>query len=173
MIILFLIKHKSIEPSQNIFAKEKTNVEFPVNLKIPSIGVDATVEKVSLTSAGEMDVPKQPDNVAWFDLGSSPGQKGSAVIDGHSGWKDNKPAVFDNLSKLKKGDKMYVENNTGIKNTFVVREIKDYDPNGDDRDVFYSSDELSHLNLITCSGAWNVAEQTHSRRLVVFTDKEI
>ena len=58
-----------------------------------------------------MDVPKQPDDVAWFDLGFRPGQKGSAVIDGHSGWKDNRPAVFDNLSKLKNGDKIYVEDN--------------------------------------------------------------
>jgi LPXTG-site transpeptidase (sortase) family protein len=146
------------------------NAGFPVRLKIPSINIDTIVEQVGLTPAGAMDVPRQPDDVAWFDLGPRPGQKGSAVIDGHSGWKDNRPAVFDNLSKLREGDKIYVEDDKGATTIFVVQKFKTYAPNQDVSDVFSSSDDQAHLNLITCSGSWDNTEQTHSTRLVVFAD---
>lgn len=149
----------------------EVNIGIPLHLNIPSIKVDALVESVGLTSDGLMDVPQKPDDVAWFNLGPHPGETGSSVIDGHSGYKNNQPVVFDNLSKLKKGDKIYVEDNTGVTTTFLVREIRDYNPNGNDSDVFSSNDGLSHLNLITCSGAWNATDKTHSLRLVVFTDK--
>jgi sortase A len=120
-----------------------------------------------------MDVPKGPDNVGWFKLGIRPGEKGSAVIAGHSGWKNNIPAVFDNLHKLKKGDKIYFEDKNGKGTTFIVRELRSYYPTADAEDVFISSDGKAHLNLITCEGIWNEVTKSRSERLVVFTDKEI
>ncbi len=103
-------------------------------------------------------------------MGRVPGEVGSAVIDGHSGWKDDVPAVFDSLHKLKKGDKIFIENEQGKILVFVVREIRKYDPSADTEEVFFSSDSKAHLNLITCEGTWNAATQSHSERLVVFTD---
>ena len=147
-------------------------VSLPVRLKIPSINIDAVVEQVGLTQGGAMDVPQKPNDAAWFSPGPRPGEIGSAVIDGHSGYKDNKPAVFDSLNKLKKGDKIYVEDGAGATATFVVRDLRNYDPKADAESVFNSNDGASHLNLITCSGSWNDVEQTHSTRLVVFADKE-
>jgi sortase A len=143
---------------------------IPLRLKIPSIRVDAAIEQVSLTAGGAMDVPTGPDNTAWYKLGPRPGEKGSAVIDGHSGWKNGIPAVFDNLNKLRKGDKIYVEDQAGVTFTFVVREIRTYDPNADAGQVFYSKDNQAHLNLITCEGAWNEITKSRSERLVIFTD---
>ena len=149
----------------------KTINNIPVMIKIPRIKVNAIVEHVGLTPDGSMDVPKTPEDTAWFDLGTSPGDIGSSVIDGHSGYKDNKPAVFDNLYKLQKGDKIYIEDSRGTTTTFVVREFRNYDPDKDDRNVFISNDGLAHLNLITCNGTWNTTLKTHSSRLVVFSDK--
>lgn len=116
-------------------------------------------------------MPTGPSEVAWFDLGSLPGENGSAVIDGHSGWKNGIPAAFDNLYKLHKGNKIYTENSKGIITTFVVREIKIYKYNEDVPEVFNSSDGKAHLNLITCTGFWNQILKSHSSRLVVFADK--
>lgn len=120
-----------------------------------------------------MGVPKGPKGVAWFDLGPHPGEKGSAVIDGHSGWKDGILASFDNLAKLNIGDKIYVEDDKGMTITFVVREFKSFDSKGDASSVFFDpNDGKSHLNLITCEGVWDEVVQSHSSRLVVFTEKE-
>lgn len=152
--------------------QEQASVGLPVRLKIPNINVDALVKHVGLTSNGAMDVPKNPINVAWFNLGPRPGENGSAVIAGHYGWKHNIPAVFDNLHKLRKGDKIYIEDEKGANIVFVVRDIQIYDKNADANSVFGQGDGKAHLNLITCTGTWNEAEKTYSHRLIVFTDKE-
>src|SRR3989344_283531 len=94
--------------------EEQTRSGIPVRLKIPSINVDANIEHVGTTPDGAMDVPKEPEDVAWFNLGPRPGETGSSVIAGHSGYKDNKPAIFDNLDKLQKGEKIYVEDEFGV-----------------------------------------------------------
>jgi LPXTG-site transpeptidase (sortase) family protein len=156
----------------HLSVEKETNSSLPLRLKIPSINVDAQVEYVGLNKEGAMDVPKEPDAVAWFNIGPRPGELGSSVIAGHSGYKDNKPAVFDNLYKLKKGGRISVEDATGKITNFIVRETRNYKPNADATNIFNSNDNTAHLNLITCVGDWNEENKTHSLRLIVFTDKE-
>lgn len=145
-------------------------VALPIHLQIPSIKVDSTVLYVGLTKEGAVDAPKGPDNVAWFNLSSYPGQKGVSIIDGHSGYKNRQPAVFDSLYKLKVGGEIFVEDSNGTVMTFIVRKMKSYDSDASVAAIFNSDDGKSHLNLITCGGDWNATDQTHSKRLVVFAD---
>lgn len=162
----------SIANSTVISKQKKIDPGLPVRIKIPKIKADAGFEYVGITSDGAMGVPEGPAEVAWFDLGPRPGEIGNAVIAGHSGWKNGTPAVFDNLYKLKKGDKLSVTDGKGIVSSFVVRQIRKYDPNASASEVFNSNDNKAHLNLITCTGIWNYASKSHSERLVVFTDEE-
>lgn len=153
--------------------QEQVSSEMQMRLKIPVINVDAPITPVGLTPDGAMDTPKGPDDVVWYELGPRPGDNGSAVIAGHYGhWKNGKGSVFDDLNKLKKGDTLSVADKNGATTTFVVREIRSYDPNAEASYVFISNDGKSHLNLITCEGAWNDVSKSYSERLVVFTDKE-
>lgn len=144
---------------------------LPQRLKIPKLAVDAAVESLGLTPQGDLDAPKGFENVGWYNAGPRPGGIGSAVLDGHFGRSDNKPAVFDNLHTLQKGDLIYVEDEGKVVITFAVSRLVSYDPNDDARDVFLSSDGKAHLNLITCEGAWNKDQASYSRRLVVFADR--
>lgn len=170
---------QSFNTNQNTFSNSPvlqylfdTKVAPPIRLKIPKIKVNTTLEHVGLTSEGAMDIPKSPDKAAWFNLGPRPGEIGSAVIDGHYGvWKNGKKTVFNNLNKLRKGDKVYTIDEKGSVITFVVRESKSYNSEMDADDVFISGDGKSHLNLITCEGVWNKVTQSYPRRLVIFTDK--
>jgi len=154
-----------------LLSQERSNVALPVRLKIPSIYIDAPIEYVGITPDGAMDAPKGPVGVAWFNLGPRPGENGSSVIAGHYGWKNNTPAVFDNLHELNKGDKISVEDERGVTTTFAVREIRTYNKDEAAPDVFVSYDDKAHLNLITCAGVWNKSEKKFSERLVVFADK--
>lgn len=147
-------------------------VGLPTRLKIPSIDVDAPIEYVGLAPDGAMDTPKSYVNVGWFNLGRRPGENGSAVIAGHFGTINKRLQVFNNLHKLRKDDKIYIEDEKGRNIIFVVREIQRYGKDEDSSGIFGSSDGKAHLNLITCAGVWNKAEKTFSERLVVFTDKE-
>lgn len=162
-----IIKNEAVSPKEAGF-----ELLAPVRLKIPKISVDATIEPVGLAPDGAMDVPKDLANAAWLDLGPRPGESGSAVIAGHYGLKDGKPSVFDDLYKLRKGDKLYIEDDKGTIIAFVVRENRRYAPNADASSVFISNDGKPHLNLITCEGDWNEVTKTYSQRLVVFADKE-
>ena len=153
--------------------KEQIVYGLPVRLKIPKINVDTNLEHVGLTPGGAVGVPKSPTSAAWFNLGSRPGDNGSAVILGHYGyWLNGKVGVFTNLYKLRKGDKLYVEDEKGVTATFVVREFRTYGEKEAAPNVFVSSDGKAHLNLITCDGIWNKILKSYPRRLVVFTDKE-
>jgi len=154
-----------------ILSQEIVSSTLPAYIKIPKINVSAPVISVGLTSDGAMEVPRGPSETAWFGLGPRPGEIGSAVISGHYGWKNNIPAAFDNLYKLKKGDQIYIEDKKGVTTIFVVRESKVYGENQNASDVFGSNDGKSHLNLITCMGVWNKVRKSYSNRLVVFADK--
>ena len=145
---------------------------LPVHLKIPRINVDADIEYVGRTSKGAMDVPKDVAKAGWFSQGPRPGEKGSAVIAGHFGLKNFVVAVFSYLYQLKKGDKIYVKDDKGSTFSFAVRETRNYDPKADATSVFSSKDGKSHLNLVTCEGAWNNVTKTYSQRLVVFAYEE-
>lgn len=157
---------------QNIIYKIPIDPEVPIRIKIPKINVDASIEYVGLTTDGSIDAPKYPENTAWFTLGPRPGEIGSSVIDGHSGWKDEIPAVFDDLYKLHIEDKIYIEDKKGTIITFVVRELKIYKETENVSDIFNSKDGKAHLNLITCNGTWNKIKKSYSNRLVVFSDME-
>jgi sortase A len=141
---------------------------LPVRLSIPKLNIDAVVISVGITAAGNLDTPKNNDEVGWYKDGSSPGNEGSSVLNGHVGVGSR--AVFEHLSQLIVGDLVVVVDDTGKAVSFRVREIKNYDKNEQPSEVF-SSINGAHLNLITCTGAWQQDQRTYSKRLVVFTDK--
>lgn len=145
---------------------------LPVRLQIPSINVDAAVEDVGITSGEEMGVPSDTEKAGWYQLGPSPGEKGSAVISGHFNGKDGKSGLFKDLAKIKPGDKIYAINEVGVTFTFIVRESKTYRP-GYAEEVFSPKDNGIHLNLITCDGIWDSVKESFTKRLVVFADSSI
>lgn len=143
----------------------------PVRLIIPKLNISSIVASVGVKPDGAMDIAKNPDNVAWYNLGARPGDKGSAVIAGHYGWDNGRGSVFNSLHTLIAGDTISVEDENGVIISFVVRASESHDPNTDATHIFRSSDGKSHLNLVTCEGTWSRSRQTYSSRLVVFADK--
>lgn len=159
--------------AQATTSKTKTGakVGLPVRLKIPRIKVNAAIRYVGITKDGSMGVPKLARDTAWYMLGPKPGEKGSAVIAGHINWLYGATGVFANLSSLKVGDLLTVQDEFGTSTTFVVREKRMYGLKEDASDVFLSHDGKAHLNLVTCSGVWDRIIKKYTKRLVVFTDK--
>lgn len=142
----------------------------PVKLKIDTINVSGIIKPVGLTSDGDMAIDENPDEAAWYKFGPKPGEVGSSVVAGHYGWKNGAPSIFNDLSKLAKGDKVVAIGEDGREVTFAVTHSAVYSPDQDATDVFRSNDGKAHLNLITCQGSWNNTLSTYSERLIVFTD---
>ena len=55
----------------------------PARVRIPSLELDARVERLGVTKQGIMDVPSNVWDVGWLQTGVRPGGRGNAVIDGH------------------------------------------------------------------------------------------
>ncbi|CAN5165766.1 hypothetical protein BH09PAT1_BH09PAT1_5200 [soil metagenome] len=165
-------------PPKALPQTEKTVVEnspaaqnqaiIPTTLKIPSLGVVATVESVGMDSQGRMDIPKNDFNVAWYNLGFKPGSIGSSVIDGHFDRASGAPAIFYTLNKLKNGDKIIVADNAGHQLTFVVTDKSLYPFNDFPLQKVFNTTDQPRLNLITCDGVWNSTSHKYSQRLVIF-----
>ena len=94
------------------------------------------------------------------------------MIDGHYGWKNGVPAVFNLIHTLHIGDSIFVNDTEGKTVSFSVHEIRTYDPAMDAQGVFVSRDTKAHLVLITCSGIWIPSLHTYSNRFVIFADQE-
>ena len=150
----------------------KPDIGMPITIKIPIIGVDATIAYAGLTANGTMDVKPDQDSTAWYELGPRPGEIGNSVIAGHYGWFNGKGSVFNNLHNLVIGDEIHVVDDRDVSTIFIVRESRKYNPDADASSVFNSNDGKAHLNLITCDGTWIDSENTYSDRLVIFTDKK-
>jgi sortase (surface protein transpeptidase) len=137
----------------------------PGRLVIPAIGVDAAVESVGLDRDGRMDTPSRPDRVAWYSLGSAPGEAGNAMIDGHLDWTDG-PAVFSRLGRMRAGDEITVVGGGGSENRFVVDWTAATPYNSSIEYLFTRSGPPS-LTLITCAGPWDARRSTYLQRLLV------
>lgn len=128
----------------------------PVRVRIPEIGVDAPLTGVGRDAEGWLDAPPpdDPNLAGWFTKAVTPGERGTAVIDGHV---DNAkgPAVFYGLGSLKKGEHIEVDRADGRTAVFEIHGIDVVDKNRfPDRKV-YGSTGLPELRVITCGGSYS------------------
>jgi sortase (surface protein transpeptidase) len=160
----------SAAPTRAATAQPTPIPVIPVKLQIPAINVTAPVELVGLTPDGAMDVPKQWDDVGWYEYGPPPGQPGNAAMAGHLD-STTAPAVFWRLGSLKAGDKIIVTLSNSQTVTFVVKEKVSYAYNDAPIAQVFGPATTANLNLITCGGSWDAYTKNYSNRIVVFTTK--
>ena len=142
--------------------------EYPARLRIPSIGVDAKVQRVGLTKSGAMGTPSNFTDVGWYKYGPVPGRMGSAVIDGHVDNALGLAGVFKNLDKVSVGDDLYVDTASSTPLRFLVVGVESYPYTAVPTERIFKSADAVRLNLITCEGKWISRDQTYDGRLVVY-----
>ncbi|MGK2895994.1 MAG: class F sortase [Candidatus Saccharimonadales bacterium] len=134
--------------------------DHPRYISIPAINVSQTrVLSVGVTSAGQLDVPDNIDDAAWYDKSALPGSGyGAVLIDGHNGGI-SRNGVFAKLGMLQKGDTIVIERGDGKKLIYKVIENQsmslDEVNNTGMKMMMQSADpEKEGLNIITCDGKW-------------------
>lgn len=156
--------------TQSAVLSAEASVGIPVELVIPSLDINTPIESVGQDANGNMDVPKQPMDVAWYNLGFRPGQSGNAVIDGHVDSSTGAPLIFANLASLQAGDLIYVKDDAGKTRKFVVTHKQAYPNEQTPLSSIFGADKKAHLNLITCTGIWDRSQMQYTQRLVVYSD---
>lgn len=161
----YLYAPHSTEPTAEVALTPDT----PARLMIPTLDVDASVEQVGRTAAGNMGSPTSSTGIAWFKEGARPGERGSAVVAGHLDNALGRSGVFKNLEMLRINDEVLVETVSGETLRFRVTETVAYPYDAPPEGLFTRTDG-SLLNLITCTGEWLPEAKTYDGRLVVYTE---
>lgn len=141
---------------------------LPSRLAIPSIGIDAKVQRVGVNATGDMGVPSNFSDVAWYKDGVAPGQLGSAVIDGHVDNGLGLNGVFKRLGVLKAGDDIFIRTAGGTDLHFVVFDVETYPYREVPMEKIFAPEKAARLALITCGGEWLPGARTYDRRVVVY-----
>lgn len=139
---------------------------IPITIAIPSQNITASVKKVGLTAAGDMDAPQDALSVGWYRYGYLPGSIGKAVLAGHLMHKDGRGAFYA-LPKVTSGSEIVLTTEKSIQYYRVV-DTKRYPNDASNLEEVFGSSSQSMLSLVTCTGSWDEAQHRYSERLVVF-----
>lgn len=142
----------------------------PVELKIPSLSVDAPVFPVGMDDDGAMDVPPDADAVAWWSLGPGAGVPGNMVLSGHVDW-GGRLRVFGWLRQLGPGDQVVVVDEQAREFSYTVVESRwvpaDAAPVQEIFDGSGVGSGVSEVTLITCGGDFDHDTHQYLDRLIV------
>jgi sortase A len=141
----------------------------PVRIAIPVLGVDAKVEPVGKAPDGRMDVPKNNGNAGWYELGVKPGERGSAVIDGHVNTPTLARNIFADLGTLVPGSRILITDDGGRTWSFRVDRVESVPSEGFPIAEVFGRDDANRLNLITCDGVYERSNADYTRRTVVYS----
>jgi sortase (surface protein transpeptidase) len=150
-----------------VVSKPKVNANG-YSLAINAIGLNISLARTSLDSAGHLMVPANPNTAAWYTKGPKPGEAGTALVTGHLDSAAG-PGVFINLSKLKAGELIKVGKPDGTVATFRIDRLASY---GQDNtfpwNEVYKTSGSAQLRIITCDGVYSKATGHYTRNLVVY-----
>ncbi len=157
------------EQEANAPIQEVSEEDQPARLIIPSIGVDADVQYVGVTAAGNMAVPTNFTDVGWYRYGTVPGQRGSAVVAGHVDNAIGFAGVFKRLEELAEGEEVFIVTKTGKRLRFEVEGAETYGYRDVPTERVFNASDSRRLNLVTCGGTWIQSERSYDERHVVYT----
>ena len=139
------------------------NLSTPEAIAVGSIGLDAPLERLDLAADRELIVPRDPDEVGWWQ---APNQGGPIVVVGHVDSYTG-PAAFFRLRKVRAGDVISIRFSRGVSRQFVVNDVQQVDKdNFPTRRVY--RDDPSGIRLVTCGGEFDTKLRHYNDNLIVF-----
>jgi hypothetical protein len=142
----------------------------PVSVAIPAIGVRSPLLRLGLNPDGTMQVPDlstSADEAAWYKYSVTPGQIGTAVIEGHLDSQVG-PAVFFRLGALHSGDHIDVTLADGMTAVFRVTGVREYTKADFPTEMIYGPTHYASLRVVTCGGTFDYATGHYLSSVVVF-----
>lgn len=142
----------------------------PVSIAIPSIAVSSDLIGLGLEADRTVEVPQNGDDAGWYELGTSPGQPGSAVILGHVDSVEG-PAVFHRLRELVPGAQVRVTLADGAVETFEVSHLETI--RNDEfpaQRVYAGTPGRPTLNIVTCGGDYDADSGGYQSNVIAYAE---
>lgn len=139
----------------------------PESVRIPSLDVSSSVIDLGVQSDKRMEVPQNGKDTGWFTGSPTPGELGPSILAAHVTW-EKKPAIFFELSSMKKGQEVEVERADGSTAVFEVTKVGQYPKADFPTDQVYGEVDHAGLRLITCGGRFDGETGHHVDNVVVY-----
>jgi sortase (surface protein transpeptidase) len=141
----------------------------PTLLRIPEIGVEATIVDLGLTEDQELEVPSDFDQTGWYTGRATPGDPGPAVVVGHVD-STTGPAVFFRLGELAPGDVVEIDRSDGLTARYRVTALGEADKDAFPVEAVYGTTEAPTLRLITCGGEFDHDAGSYVGNVIVYAE---
>jgi hypothetical protein len=141
----------------------------PVALRLRSIDVDALIVPTGVDRrTGQMAVPDNVRDVAWYEFGPRPGESGSAVLAAHVDLAGQGPGVFFHLREVDPGDIVEIEFSDGTTELFRAGARAIYQKEELPLETVFSKGGSPVLTMITCGGGFSESSGSYDSNIVVY-----
>jgi sortase (surface protein transpeptidase) len=147
----------------------KSNLKYN-SLIIPSLGINAQIEKVGINDKGNIASPKTFKTVGLYKYGPVPGAPGVAILDGHVNNGLGLKGVFADLEDIEIGNIITIVDEKGKKLDFQVEKIATVDYTTRLDEISFKNSGQSQILLVSCQGNWVKNEKTYDKRLLVLAN---
>jgi hypothetical protein len=142
----------------------------PTRIRIPAIGVSASIVPTSVAPSGAVNVPSDITTVGWYAPGPRPGDlTGSAVIVGHRDGAVQGHGAFYSLGALSLGDRILVSTDHGfvVQYRIVSREVLSKPRFASAAPEYFAVSGPPRLTLITCGGVYDKQRGGYQANVIV------
>jgi sortase (surface protein transpeptidase) len=161
-----------IQPPRDEHSSRPTSppvhIARPIRVVIPSIDVDARIDRVGLNADNSMEVPEF-GRAGWYTNGPRPGQPGPAVVVAHVDSYQG-PDVFFRLHELKPGDRVIIRRADGSKGQWRIASSEQTPKDELPTERIWNDTQRPVLRLITCGGNFDEVTRHYLDNTIVYAD---
>ena len=158
----------SARPADPQAVRARTPSPPPTRVRIPDLGVDATVRPVGVQEDGAMVIPAAPTSVGWYKYGPAPSDpSGHTVIAGHVATQEDGPGALAPLAGAEKGMRVEVTDADGTVHRYVVRGRENIHKAALPVDEVFARQGAPLLVLVTCGGEYLPELRSHRDNVIV------
>ncbi len=155
-------------PRFTVGQSEQVRRGRPTAIRIPALDQAAPIIAAGVEPNGDMEVPDNVTDVAWYKYGSAPGGPGSAVLAAHVDLAGQGPGVFFELGELAPGSVIYIDFDDGTTEAYRAAARAIYEKEDLPTEAIFSREGSPVLTLITCGGDFNRSIRRYESNVVVY-----
>ncbi|MGJ9424963.1 class F sortase [Nesterenkonia halotolerans] len=143
----------------------------PVEVRYPGIDAELPVQPRGVASDGQMDIPDDAAQAAWYQYGKAPADDvGTTVISAHAGSEETPIGPLYALKDARPGEEVTVLDEAGEEHRYAVTEVEQFGKDGLDFTPYFERSGQHRLVLITCGGQWMPERNSYADNIIVVAE---
>lgn len=143
----------------------------PIQVRYPAINAELPVEPRGVADDGQMDLPDDAGQAAWYQFGMTPADDaGTTVIAAHAGSEETPFGPFYGLLEAQPSDEVTVVDESGEEHRYQVTETQQLGKDGLDFTPYFQRSGAHQLVLITCGGQWVPEQGSYTDNVIVVAE---